>query len=126
MAKPTYQDAEIMLQVSQWGTAMGLQTALNWVWSDKFKKDYAAFRKKHPPGSKGFRRATTVLGWFETIGTLYKNGLFNGDLLFDWLLITGPWERMQGIARGLRKESGSPRLYENFEALAKAQQEWEG
>jgi hypothetical protein len=29
MAKPTFQDAEIMLQISQWGTAMGLQTALN-------------------------------------------------------------------------------------------------
>jgi len=126
MTKPTYQDAEIMLQVSQWGTAMGVQAAMNWMWSDKFIADYTVFREKHPPGSKGFRRATTVCSWFETIGTLYKNGLFNGDLLFDWLLITGPWERMKGFALGLREESGAAQLYENFEALAKAQQEWDG
>jgi hypothetical protein len=32
---------------------------------------------------------------------------------------------MKGFALGLREESVVPRLYENFEALAKSQQEWE-
>ncbi len=31
------------------------------------------------------------------------------------------WERIKGFALGLREVAGDPRLYENFEAMARAE-----
>ena len=121
MAKPTYQDATLMLQLAQWGAAMGVEKASDWMWSDQFVPDYAEFMKKYPPGSEGFANASRICAWFETIGTLYKQGLFSEELLFDWLAVSLVWDRIKGFALGWREQTGEPRMYENFEAMAKAQ-----
>jgi len=122
MAGPTHQDAMLMLQVAQWAAALGVQEAANWMWSDEFVSDYAQFVEKYPPGSDGFANASKICSWFETLGTLYKHGLFNEELLFDWLAVHLVWDRIKGFALGLRDQTGEPRMYENFEAMAKAQQ----
>ncbi len=120
MAKPTNQDASLMLQLAQWGASIGLQEAQGWTWSDQFVSDYAEFMKQYPMGSEGGLKVAKVCNYFETLGTLWKHGLLNEDLLFDWLAISMVWERVKNIPLGLRQDSGNPRLYENFEALAKA------
>lgn len=120
MAKPTYQDATLMIQLAQWGSASGVPDAVNWTLSDEFEPDYAEFMKKYPPGSEGNAKVNKILGWYETIGTLYKQGLFNEELLFDWLAVYIVWDRVKEIALGWREQSGNPRINENFEALAKA------
>lgn len=123
MTKPTYQDATIMLQLAQWGALSGTPEAMNWIWSDQFIPDFAEFVKKYPAGSAEYGYATRVCGWYETIGTLYKQELFNEALLFDWLAVSLVWDRIKGFALGLREQSGEPRIYENFEAMAKAWRE---
>jgi hypothetical protein len=123
MAKPTYQDATLMLQLTQWAAAEGVSEAVNWMWSDQFVPDYAEFVEKYPPGSEGFANASKICKWYETIGTLYKNGLFNEELLFDWLAVYPVWDRIKGFALGWRQQTREPRIYENFEAMAKAQKE---
>jgi hypothetical protein len=120
MAKPTYQDATLMLQVAQWGASVGVQEAGNWLWSDQFIPDYTEFVKKYPPGSEGNLKATKVCSFFETLGTLYKHGLLNEDLLFDWMAVSMVWDRVKGYALGVREQRGNLRLYENFEAMANA------
>lgn len=121
MAKPTHQDANLMIQLAQWGSASGVPEAMNWLWSDEFETDYEEFVKKYPPGSEGAANITRIMNWFETIGTLYKQGLFNEELLHDWLAAYLVWDRVKGYALGSREQIGEPRLNENFEALAKAQ-----
>jgi hypothetical protein len=112
-----------MLQLAQWWATSGQNEAMNWMWSDQFIADYAEFVKKYPPGSEGFANASKICGWLETVGTLYKHELFNEELLFDWLTISLVWDRIKGFALGVREQSGEPRMYENFEAMAKAQKE---
>ena len=80
---------------------------------------YDEFVKKYPPGSDEYGKATKVCGWFESIGTLYKQELLNGELLFDWIAVKLPWSRLEKFAHGVRKKSGEPRLYENFESMTK-------
>ena len=123
MNKPTYQDATLLLQFAQWGDSTGVNTAIYWVLSELFVPDYAEFVKKYPPGSEEYENVSKILGWFETLGTLYKHGLFNGELLFDWMAVNLVWERIKGFALGLREQWGEPRLWENFEAMAKAQKQ---
>ena len=120
MTKPTYQDATLMLQLAQWMAISETDEAANWMWSDDFIPDFKGFSEKYPPGSEGAVKAGKVLGWYETLGTLYKHGLFNEELLFDWLAVSLVWDRIKGYALGLREQVGEPRMYENFEAMAKA------
>ena len=119
MRKPTQEDANLMIQLLRWGAEEGVQDAMNWVWSDDFILNYDDFIKKYPPGSDGYGKARKVCGWFESIGTLYKQDLISGELLFDWLTVKLPWSRLENFAIGIRKTSGESRLYENFEAMAK-------
>ena len=106
-------DATLMVQLAQWGSAMGLEEALQHVWSEDF--DPAAASAMDP-------LVTRVLTYGETIGTLTKNGLFDTALALDWLWVSGIWARVAPAAEKLRKDLGVPELYENFEALAEQQQ----
>jgi hypothetical protein len=120
MAKATYDDANLMVQVLQWWAMADLNSALNWMFSDDFIMDYDEFIADYPPGSEGYGHVQNILGAMESLGTLVKNDLFNEDLAHDWLGSHLVWRRIGSIALGLRKDTGEPRLYENFEALAKA------
>jgi hypothetical protein len=63
----------------------------------------------------------SVLKWYETVGTLVKQGLLDRGLIHDWLWVAGVWDTCRGIAMGQREESGVAEMWENFEALAVSQ-----
>lgn len=121
MTKPTHQDAMVMLNIMQWAALADLESASRFIWGDKYIKEFEEFVKKYPPGTKEYSRVLRFCGYYETIGTLWKNELLNEDLLFDWLLIKPSWDRVSGFTLGLRAETGEKRMFENFEALAGAQ-----
>src|SRR5205085_2769940 len=80
--------------------------------------DYAAFAQKYPNGSDGRLLVNRILGYYETVGTLWKNRLISEDLLFDWLWVPAAWGLVKAIALGMRAEAGNAGLWENFEAMA--------
>lgn len=45
MSKPTYNDADIMLKFVQWGAALKIEKALNWIWSKDYIDNYSDFVK---------------------------------------------------------------------------------
>ncbi len=110
MGSPTREDAQLMMQLAQWGTGIGLQDALPKLWSDDFDPETA------DPMDKSVQ---TLLGFGETLGTLTKHELISVELVKDWLWIEGMWGRVAPAAMKARDKAGEPRLYENFEALAK-------
>ena len=120
MSAPTYEDANILLQTAQWWSTAGVNDAMSRIWTDKFDPDYETFFEKHPPGSGKFNKVMKVLGAYETVGALWVNGLFNEKLLFDWMAVDMVWDRVSGIALGIREAAGNPLLYEHFEAMAAA------
>jgi hypothetical protein len=111
MAAPTREDAQLMIQLAQWGTAIGLQDATSKLWADGFDPESADPRDK---------AVQTVLTFGESIGTLIKHDLLSVELVKDWLWIEGMWARVGPAAKQAREAVGEPRLYENFEALAQA------
>jgi hypothetical protein len=119
MADPTHEDAQLVVQLAQLGTQMVHPQARGWIWSDDFTSDSQEFWEKHPPGTVEFDYVSGVATWYETVGTLWKHNLLEETLLFDWLYVTGMWERLKPILLEMRKST--PQLWENFEALAEAQ-----
>jgi hypothetical protein len=119
MADPTHEDAQLVVQLAQLGTQMVHPQARGWIWSDEFVSDPQDFWETYPPGTVQFDYVSGVAAWYETVATLWKHGLLEERLLFDWLYVTGIWERLGPILLEMRKST--PQLWENFEALAKAQ-----
>lgn len=103
------QDGAMIVQLAQWGAALGLEEAMHAVWADDFDPEAASVQDTY---------VSRVLNWGETIGTLTKNDLLDTDLVLDWLWVAGVWSRVAPAARKLREQHGVPELYENFEALA--------
>ena len=109
MASPTRDDAALMIQIAQWGTALGLDDALSEVFADDFDADSADI------GNASVRK---ILQFGESIATLTKRDLLSAELVNDWLWVGGLWARVGPAALRAREKYGEPRLYENFEALA--------
>jgi hypothetical protein len=109
---PDREDGALLVQLSQWGSAMGLEEAMHAVWADDFDPEAASAEDI---------LVSRLLNWGETIGTLTKNGLIDTDLVLDWLWMSGVWARVGPAARKQRDKHGVQALYENFEALAAKQ-----
>lgn len=110
MAPPTRDDAQLMIQIAQWGTALGIQDAMPRVFADDFDPETA--------DGMSDEAVRTLLLFGESIGTLTKNNLLSVELVNDWLWVAGIWERIGPAALRQREKYGEPRLYENLEALA--------
>jgi hypothetical protein len=111
MAAPTREDAELMLQVLQWAASIGMKEAGASVMAEDFDPESAE------PSDEA---VSTVLAVGEVIGALVKHQLLSRELVDDIIWVSGSWARVGPAALKARAEAGEPRIYENFEALAKA------
>src|SRR2546430_2092760 len=108
----THDDAMLIVELSKLGAMSGLDEASRTLWADDFDPDTAEVND--PAVQK-------TLYFYETIGTLVKNGLFDRDLAYDWLWAAGAWAKVGPAAERAREKAGVAELFENFEALAAGQ-----
>jgi hypothetical protein len=108
MGEPTREDAQLMLQIAQWGTALGVNDAMPQVFSEDFDPYEADANEPN---------VQKLLVFAETIGTLVKRDLISKELVEDWLWIDGLWGRVGPAAVKQRDKMEEERLYENFEAM---------
>ncbi|MGH9127115.1 MAG: DUF4760 domain-containing protein [Acidimicrobiales bacterium] len=106
-----YDDAALAIQLSRWGTELGLEDAVQAVFSPGFDPDTV---------STDNASVTKLLQWGETVATLVKHDILDKALALDMWWITGVWGRVGPAAKRRRAELSEPRLYENFESLATA------
>ena len=111
MAAPTREDAQLMMQILQWGNTLGLKEAFPSLLADGFDPETA------DPMDDA---VGTVLTFVETIGAFVKLDLLSRELVDEVLWVKGIWERVGPAALKAREQAGEPRIYENFEALAAA------
>jgi hypothetical protein len=107
----TQKDAEILVQLLRWATEMGNEQAFAEIFSDQFDKERASI---------GDPSVGKVLTYGEAVGTFVKHGLLDGDLVNDFWLSSAVWDRLGPAVVRLRDQMGEPRMFENFEALAKS------
>jgi hypothetical protein len=105
-------DARLVIELAKLGAMSGVPEAARAIFADDFDPD--AVETSDP--SVG-----AVLGFNETIATLVKNGLLDRELVYDWLWVSGAWQRVGPAALRAREKAGVDYLYENFESLAAGQ-----
>jgi hypothetical protein len=106
----TREDATLIVQIMQWAAMTGIDDALATIFDDSFDPEKA---KASDPAVR------KVLNMGETIGTFVKQGLLDRDLVFDLWAMQYSWKRVGPAALRLRERIGEPRMYENYEALAR-------
>lgn len=111
MTAPTHEDAQLMVQLAQWTTSLGFERLMPDLLADDFDPESAEVADNEAV------RVCLMIG--ESIGTLTKHDLLSTELVYDWLWVEGLWARVAPAALKVREKYGEPRLYENFEALAK-------
>jgi hypothetical protein len=109
----TREDATLIVELAKWGSMIGLREASEAIWADDFDPETAEARDAH---------VRAMLTWYETIGTMVKNDVFDRDLVYDWLWVAGVWERVGPAALRMREQT-VPQMFENFEALAVGQRQ---
>jgi hypothetical protein len=105
----TYDDAGLLVQLMRWGTEMKLDDGYNTIFSEGFD----------PDAEDTGRAVRDVLFFGETVGALVKHGVLNRELLLDVFWADGIWAKVGPSALRVREMAGEPRLYENFESLAR-------
>lgn len=124
MAKPKYEDAELLLKLYDIRREALLRKARIWFltqfqaynWEDKIRK--------YPTGSEEERYSRMVISYWDMVGALVNNGILNEDLFFE---TTGEfarvWERVKTWVETARTET-NPLLYRNLEELVGKQKKW--
>jgi hypothetical protein len=106
------EDAKLIVELAKWGTMSGAMDAARVVLTDDFDPDTA---------DASDEPVHAILAFFETVGTLVKQGLLDRALVYDWIWAAGMWDRVGPAAKRQREQLALPALYENFEALAEGQ-----
>ena len=107
----THDDAMLMMQILRWGEESGATQAEH------------RLMLEHPDGSPSDKGAEDpdifrMLLFGETIGTFTKQGVLDPGLVHDLWAVGRTWQVVGAAAKAQREQTGEPRLWENFEALA--------
>ncbi|HZS93155.1 MAG TPA: hypothetical protein VFA78_00020 [Chloroflexota bacterium] len=112
--RPNEIDAGILLEIAQWYVRSGMPGALGWLWEQE--GDGTALVSE----ATDTTTAAQICVYYDAVGALYKHGLIDDALLFDWLTIAGVWDRIKGYVQADRRRQGDPHLWSCFEELARA------
>jgi Domain of unknown function (DUF4760) len=114
----TVAEAQLVVQILANGTASGAARGFELLRSADSPMTLEQLRDAHPRLGDDYRQVMAFLEECETIATFVKHGLLNEAFINDLFWVAGGWAACAEVCRGMREESGEPRLYENFEWLA--------
>jgi hypothetical protein len=107
----TQKDAELLVLLLRWSTELGTEQGFAKIFSDDFRKEDASLEDMD---------IGKILTYGEAVGTLVKHGLLDRDLINDFWLSSAVWDRLGPAVLLVREQMSEPRMFENFEALARS------
>jgi hypothetical protein len=116
---PSMADAQLVVQLNMMGAMTGAFRGMDLLETFDKPPTLAQLKKRHPRGSQEFQHVTAFIDLGETIGTFVRQDILNETLVNDLYAIGYGWSMVEKIAKGIRRETGEPRMYENVEWLAK-------
>ena len=121
MTKPNQKDAELLIRLGMIGLSPEMRMTWNWV-LELEEQSYEDFIKENPIGSDGWNHFLSIAGYYEMVGVLVKYSTINEDMVLDNHALM--WNKLGPLVKGFQKQRESPRIFENYEYLAKRKAEW--
>ena len=104
----TQEEARLMIELSRWGTDMGLEEALAALFVPGTDTKV---------GADDDPNVRKVLWFFEFVGALVKRDAISLAFVRDVWWVDGIWPLVKGHVQQAREGSGEATLYEHFEAM---------
>src|SRR4051794_6120504 len=115
---PTIAEAQLIVQMATNDAISGADRGFGLLNQFENPPTLSQLRRKYPIDSDDSRHVMGFLASCEMTATFVKQGLLSEDLVNDLFWVAGAWRVSEKICKALRKESGEPRLYENYERIA--------
>ena len=115
---PTVADAQLIVQMQAADAVSGADRGYAVLARFDAPPTLGQLRKKCPVDTDEYRYVMRFIAACETMATFVKHDLLSEDLVNDLYAVRPVWTLAEKVCKGIRRESGEPRMYENFEALA--------
>lgn len=115
-------DSEVFLRLMQIADAPHSLEAMQYIVFQFDFHDYEQFIIEAPPGSIRFNNLIRVAQFYDGLGVLVEAGVVDPEVAFE--LFPVPWNKVEPIVQGMRRELEWPDMFDHFEALAKQYRRW--
>jgi hypothetical protein len=124
-SKPTFEQAQLHLQVYEMRREPRLRQARDWFFSNYFAKTFDEAMRIASPGNEGGTNYMMVVSYWEQACALLNYGLLHEDLFFETSgEFFGVWERIKPTLEEARKQFSSKIFLANLEKAAKRYEVW--
>ena len=123
--KPTYEQAQLHLQVYDLRREARLRQARDWFAKNFVVQKFDDAMKIAPEGSEAGAFVGMVIGYWEQACALLNYDLLHEELFFETSgEFFGVWEQVKPVIPEFRKRFGDPHMLENLEKAAQRFEAW--
>ena len=124
-SKPTFEQAQLHLQVYEMRREPRLRQARDWFFSNYFANTFDEAMRISAPGTEGGTNYMMVVSYWEQACALLNYGLLHEDLFFETSgEFFGVWERIKPTLEEGRKLFSSKIFLAHLEKAAKRYETW--
>ena len=124
-SKPTFEQAQLHLQVYEMRREARLRQARDWFFSNYFANTFDEAMRLAAPGTEGGTNYMMVVSYWEQACALLNYGLLHEDLFFETSgEFFGVWERIKPTLEEARKQFSSKIFLAHLEKAAKRYEAW--
>lgn len=124
-SKPTYEQAQLHLQIFEMRREARLRQARDWFFRNYFADSWDDVMKISTPGTEGGAFTMMVLGYWDQACALLNYGLLHEDLFFETSgEFFGVWERVKPTIEEGRRQWVNPLFLAHLESVAKRFETW--
>ena len=124
-SKPTFEQAQLHLQVYEMRREPRLRQARDWFFSNYFANTFDEAMRIAAPGTEGGTNYMMVVSYWEQACALLNYGLLHEDLFFETSgEFFGVWERIKPTLEAGRKQFSSKIFLAHLEKAAKRYEAW--
>ena len=124
MPKPTYEDAQLLLQLYSLAGESELSKARHWFLTHYQPKPWEDLKEIYLKGSEEDRSIRMVIDYWDMVGALVNNGVLSEDLFFETheedIQV---WSKVKVWVEGARRDM-RPTYLRNLQILAERHLEW--
>jgi len=123
--KPTYEQAQLHLQVYDQRREAKLRQARDWFFKNYHVTSLDDAMRVAPMGSETGAFASMVISYWDMVASIVNRGLIDDELFFEsngeiWVV----WDRMRSIVPTWRSAFKNPHLFSNIEDTCKRLEAW--
>ena len=124
-SKPTYEQAQLHLQLYDQRREAKLREARDWFAKNYIVNSFEDSQRIAPMGSETGNYVGMVIGYWEQACALLNSGLLHEDLFFETSgEFFGVWEAIKPVVPEFRKRFVNKDILANLERAAKRYEEW--